>query len=116
MAVVLERRTAGAMVAALTQTSRASVDPIGWIAETLRGCAGGLGDGPRLAPDTARRLAADVWTELLRFGDDVFPVQAERLGIRFYLHEERGSHRLSALAWDGTQWRTVGSLRVPASD
>ena len=92
------------------------VEPVTWMTEAVRGSAGGRGDRPRLSADSARRLARACWSELTNHDPNVFPVQAERRGVRFYLQEERGGQRLSALVWDGFQWRTVGSLRLPASD
>lgn len=94
----------------------AAPDPLAWMADTIRGSAGGRGERPRLSADSARRLARTCWSELTNHDPNIFPVQTERRGIRFYLQEERGGQRLSALVWDGFQWRTVGSLRLPASD
>ena len=91
-------------------------NPVRWVAEVLRGGAGSRAGRPQLSEHQARRLAGGCWSELLHHDPDVFPVKTERLGVRFYLHEERGGHRLSALVWDGGQWRSLGSLRLPASD
>lgn len=107
------------------------VDPVAWLAEAIRGSAGPRGQGaqaqspqrqgpwvqgPRLSAESARRLARECWSELLNHDPNVFPVQTEKLGVRFYLQEERRGHRLSGLVWDGTQWRSIGSLSLPASD
>lgn len=82
------------------------------LARAIRGSSRGhgAGGGPVTAEE-AEREAREVLRLLLTQPAEAYPVQVERLGLRYYLQHQSivgiGPDELSVHAWDDTMWRTI---------
>lgn len=91
------------------------VDPalVAELARAIRGSTGHRGSG-LLTRAEAEAEAREVLRLLLSQPADSYPVQVERLDLRYYLQHQSmvgvGPDELSVHAWDETMWRTI--LRV----
>jgi len=88
------------------------------LAEAIRGnaCPAG-GPARRLSDAEAYRHAREVLDELLSQPVDDYPIQEERLGLRFYVQWNTmvggGTDELSVNVWEDGMWRTVFRADLP---